>query len=141
MNLAGALFEGADLYRATLDGANLNGASFVDCFAAEASFKHADCANIQAVKTNFYRAHFNGADLSGALLWKCVLAAADLRGARLRDVTLTLDCNSFEELRVDRNASLELAYLFGRARTAHRNGWLDIVGERGLARLARVFAR
>ena len=141
MNLAGAIFDGADLYRAKFDGASLSGASFVNCFAAEASFQQAECANLQAIKTNFYRASFNGADLSDALLWSCVLASADLRGARLRRLTLTFDCNSFEELRLDRSASAELAYLFGRARTPHRQGWLDIVGERDLARLAQIFER
>lgn len=141
MNLAGTVFIGVDLYRATFDGANLSGAKFENCFAAEASFKQANCTNLQAIKTNFYRASFRGADLSDALVWNCVLAAADLRAARLRRVTLTLDCNSFEELRLDRNASAELAYLFGRVRTVHRKGWLDIVGERDLAGLERVFAR
>jgi uncharacterized protein YjbI with pentapeptide repeats len=77
--------------------------------------------------------------LSDALLWKCVLAGADLRGATLHGLTVTLDCNSYEELRLDRSATAELAYLFGRARTPHRQGWLDILGERDLARLAHVF--
>lgn len=114
-NLAGAVFDGADLYRATFDGANLNGTAFLSCFAAETSFKQANCAQLQAIKTNFYRAGFSGADLSDALLWSCVLAGADLRCARLRRLTVTLDCNSFEELRLDRSTSAELAYLFGRA--------------------------
>jgi uncharacterized protein YjbI with pentapeptide repeats len=139
MNLAGTVFDGADLYHATFDGANLNGASFVNCFAAEASFQHADCSNLQAIKTNFYRASFNGADLSEALMWNCVLAAADLRAARLRRVTLTLDCNSFEELQLDRGVSAELAYLFGRARSPHRQGWIDVLPERERTRLAQVF--
>ncbi len=139
VNLTGKVFDGADLYRATFDGANLNGALIVNCFAAEASFKHADCTNLQATETNFYRASFSGADLSNALLWNCVLAAADLRGARLRRVTLTLDCNSFEDLRLDHCASAEIAYLFGRLRSPHRQGWLDILPERDRARLVHVF--
>ena len=141
MDLAGLVFEGADLYRASFAGANLTGASFLDCFAAEADFGHADCAQIRAIRSNFYRSNFGGADLSEALLLNCVFAAADLRGADLRRVTLTLDCNSFEEIRLDRSASAELAYLFARARTPHRAGWLNIIGERDLARLARVFER
>ncbi len=141
MNLAGTVFEGADLYRASFDGANLTGVTFLNCFAAEASFKQANCAHLHATKTNFYRASFRNADLSDALLWSCVLAGADLRGAKLRRLTVTLDCNSFEELRLDRSSSAELAYLFGRARTPHRQGWLEIVGERDLSRLAQVFER
>ena len=137
--MTGRVFEGADFYRVSFDGANLSGAVFVNCFAAEASFKQAHCANLQAIKTNFYRSDFSGAELSDALLWNCVLAGADLRGATLRRVTITLDCNSYEELRLDRSASAELAYLFGRARTPHRKGWLDVLGEHDLARLARVF--
>lgn len=140
-DLAGTVFEGVDLYRASFDGAILTGATFLNCFAAEASFKQANCAHLRAIKTNFYRAGFNGTDLSDALLWSCVLAGANLRGATLRRLTLTLDCNSFEELHLDRSASAELAYLFGRARSPHRQGWLDILGERDLARLAHVFER
>ena len=139
--LAGAEFEAADLYRASFTGANLSGASFVNCFAAEADFQLADCSRLRAVQSNFYRSNFDGADLSDALLWNCVLAGADLRNASLRRVTLTLDCNSFEEIRLDRAASAELAYLFGRARTPHRSGWLKVIGERDLARLARIFQR
>ncbi len=141
MDLAGTLFEGADLYRASFDGANLTGAMFLNCFAAEASFKQANGDHLRAIKSNFYRAGFNGTDLSDALLWNCVLAGADLRSATLRRVTLTLDCNSFEELRLERMASAELAYLFARARTPHRQGWLKVIGERDLARLAHVFER
>lgn len=140
-DLARSIFEAADLYRASFDGANLTGTTFLNCFAAEASFKQANCAHLRAVKTNFYRAGFNGTDLSDALLWNCVLAGADLRGATLHRLTLTLDCNSFEELRLARSASAELAYLFGRARTPHRQGWLRVIGERDLARLAHVFER
>jgi uncharacterized protein YjbI with pentapeptide repeats len=140
-NLAEMTFHGTDLYQANFDGADLSGASFVNCFVAEASFQHADCTNLQATRTNFYRANFRGANLSEALLWNCVLAGADLRDATLRRVTLTLDCNSFEEIRMDRTASAELAYLFGRARTPHRAGWLRVIDDRDLARLARIFQR
>ncbi len=139
MNLSGMVFEGADLYHVSFAGANLTGALFLDCFAAEADFRHADCSQIRAIRSNFYRSNFGGADLSEALLWNCVFAGADLRGASLRRLTVTLDCNSFEELRLDRGASAELAYLFSQARTPHRQGWLDIIGEKDLARLARVF--
>jgi len=141
MDFAGMVFEGADLYRASFAGANLTGASFLDCFAAEADFTHVNGSQIRAIRSNFYRSNFGGADLSEALLWNCVLAGADLRGATVRRVTITLDCNSYEELRLDRSASAELAYLFGRARTPHRQGWLDVLGERDLARLKHVFAR
>lgn len=140
-DLAGAIFDGADLYRASFDSANLSGATFLNCFAAEASFKQSNAAHLRAIKTNFYQAFFDGANLSDALLWNCVLAGANLRRATLRRLTLTFDCNSFEELRVDRTASAELAYLFGRVRSPHRQKWLDILGERDLARLARVFER
>lgn len=114
-------------------------AVFAGCFAAEASFDRADCTKLQATGTNFYRTSFRAADLSDSLFWDCVLAAADLREATLKRITLTLDCNSFEELRLSRTASAKLAYLFGRARTPHRRGWLDIVGEHDLALLKRLF--
>jgi uncharacterized protein YjbI with pentapeptide repeats len=140
-DLAGTVFADADLYHASFDGTNLTGATFSNCFAAEASFKQSNCAGLRAIKTNFYRADLSGADLSNALLWNCVLAGADLRGATLRRLTVTLDCNSFEELRLERSASAELAYLFGRARTPHRKGWIGVVGERDMARLAHVFQR
>jgi len=138
--LAGAIFCEADLYRASFPGAVLEGASFINCFAAEANFAKAHCAGLQARQCNFYRANFSGATLTDALLWNCTLAGADLRGALLRNLTLTLNCDSFEETQLDVAASAELAYLFARARSPHRAGWLDVVGERDLARLERIFA-
>lgn len=140
-DLAGVVFREANLYQASFDAAVLQCASFLNCFAAEALFHRADCAGLRAIGTNFYRAGFRGANLHGALLWKCVLAGADLRGAELRGVTLTLDCNSFEEVHMDRVASLKLAYLITRARLPHQQRWLEILGAREVERLGRVFAR
>jgi len=140
-DLSGAVFRSADLFQARFDGAQLSGAVFAGCFAAEATFERAHCAKLQAAGTNFYRSCFRGADLSGSLLWDCVLAGADLRGATLTRVTLTLDCNSFEEIHLSRTASAKLAYLFGRARSPHRQGWLDLAGGRDLALLERFFKR
>lgn len=139
--LDGAVFENADLYRANFTGAHLEGAHFQNCFAAEAQFVQADCKRLMAVKSNFYRADFRGATLSDSLWWNCVLSGADLRGAELRRVTLTLDCNSFEETRLSRTTSAELAYLFSRSRSPHREGWLSLIGERDLTLLDRVFRR
>jgi len=139
--LSGAVFRDADLYRVSLADANLENATFVNCFAAEASFENARCAGLQAVRTSFYRAGFRGADLTDALLWKCVLAGGDFRGARMKRLTLTLDCNSFEGVQLDRATSAELAYLFGRPHSPHGKRWLDILGERDLIWLERVFAR
>lgn len=141
MDLRGVVFRRADLYRCCFACADLAGAVFDHCFAAEADFSTANCPELQAHETSFYRANFTGANLREALLWRCVLAGADLRGADLKQVTVTLDCNSFEEVLLDRAASVELAYLFGRARTRHRLAWLEVIGPRDLAWLARVFAR
>ena len=140
-DLSGAVFRDADLYRVSFAGANLENAAFLNCFAAEASFKKARCAGIQAVHTSFYRAGFRGADLTDALFWKCVLAGSDFRGAKVKRLTLTLDCNSFEGIQLDRATSAELAYLFGRAHSPHGKRWLDILGERDVVWLERVFAR
>jgi uncharacterized protein YjbI with pentapeptide repeats len=140
-DLSGAVFHRADLYRARFDGAQLAGASFQGCFAAETSFRGSRCAGLRAVQTNFYRACFQGADLDGALLWNCVLAGANLRGSRLKRLTVTLDCNSFEQVELDSAASAELAYLFGRARSPLARRWLEILGERNLSWLDRIFAR
>lgn len=139
--LAGAVFRDADLYRVSFAGANLEGASFTSCFAAEASFEKARCAGLQAMCTSFYRASFRAADLTDALLWKCVLADGDFRGASVKRLTLTLDCNSFENIQLDRATSAELAYLFGRARSPLTQRWLDILGDRNLVWLERMFAR
>jgi len=139
--LAGAVFRDANLYRASFSGADLEGAEFLNCFAAECCFEDAHCARLRASDSNFYRANLAGADLEDALFWRCVLAGADLRGARLRRVTITLDCNAFEELKVDRRTSTELAYLVGRMRSPHRKAWLDVIGQRGLLLLERVFQR
>jgi len=137
--LAGAVFRNADLYRASFAGANLEGAEFSDCFVAEGSLKDARCAGLRASNSNFYRAILAGADLEGAVFMHCVLAGADLRGARLRRLTITLDCNAFEELQVDRRTSTELAYLVGRMRSPYRQAWLEVIGQRGLTLLERVF--
>lgn len=140
-DLTGAMFRDADLCRASFAGANLLDALFLDCFAAEASFENANCAGLQASKSNFYRAGFRGASLREAFFLRCVLAGADLRGAELKHLTVTLDCNSFEDVCLDRAAGAELAYLFGRARSPQRERWLEICGERDLARLDGVFQR
>ena len=139
--LAGVIFRDANLYHISVAGADLGGAEFQNCFAAESSFEDAQCAGLRARDSNFYRANLAGADLEDALFWRCVLAGADLRGARLRRVTITLDCNAFEELKVDRRTSTELAYLVGRMRSPHRQAWLDVIGQRGLLLLERVFQR
>lgn len=140
-DLRRAVFQDADLYQARCDGALLEGASFSGCFVAEATFEKARCAALHATGCNFYRCDFRGADLSEALFWDCVLAGADLRGATLKRITLTLDCNSFEEIRLSRTASAKLAYLFGRAQSPHRQNWMDVIGDRDLPLLERVFAR
>jgi uncharacterized protein YjbI with pentapeptide repeats len=137
--LAGALFREADVSRACFTAANLEGAVLLNCFAAEASFENANCARLQATQTNFYRANFRGALLREALLWRCVLAGADLRGADLQHLSVTLDCNSFEEVQLDCAASAELAYLFSRIRAPQRERWLAALSENDRARLARVF--
>lgn len=140
-DLRGALFRDADLYRADFAGAALEGAIFESCFAAEADFRGARCAGMRAARTSYYRARFQSADLTGAVLEHCVLAQADLRGAALEKLTVTLDCHTFEEVLLDRSASAKLAYLFGRAASPHRQGWINVIGERDGARLSRVFAR
>ncbi len=141
LDLSGVVFRRADLYRSCFASSDLAGAVFDSCFAAEADFSRANCPQLQARATSFYRANFTGANLRESLLWKCVLAGADLRGAEVKQITITLDCNSFEEVILDRAASIELAYLFGRARTPHRFAWLEVIGSRDLAWLGRVFAR
>lgn len=141
VDLSGVIFRRADLYRSNFAQCNLADAVFEHCFAAEADFTRANCARVQALGSNFYRARFAGANLCEALLWRCVLAGADLRGADLQQITVTLDCNTFEEICLDRAASVSLAYLFGRARTRHREHWLAVVGSRDLAWLGRRFAR
>lgn len=140
-DLQGTVFERADLYRARFDGANLAEATFAGCFAAEATLERTNCRALLAAGSNFYRASFRSADLTDALLWDCVLAGADLRGATLKHITLTLDCNSFEEVRLSRTASAKLAYLFGRARSPHQPRWLDVIGEHDLVWLDRLFTR
>jgi uncharacterized protein YjbI with pentapeptide repeats len=139
-DLTGVVFLREDLYQARFDGACLERAVFAGCFVAEACFEKTRCAEMQAVQSNFYRSCFRAADLTGALLWSCVLAGCDLRGATLKRITLTLDCNSFEEIRLSRTASAKLAYLFGRAHSPHRREWLNVVGD-DLALLDRLFKR
>ena len=139
--LAGAIFRDANLYRVSFSGAEMEGSEFQNCFAAECSLEDAECAGLRASHTNFYRANLTGADFENALFLRCVLAGANLSGARLRGVTITLDCNALEELKVDRRTSTELAYLFGRMRSPHRQAWLNVVGQRGLLLLERVFQR
>ena len=140
-DLANAIFLNADLYRTRFEGADLAGATLENCFAAEASFVRARCLRLRALRSNFYRCTFRGADLTEALVLDSVLAGADLRSAKLRRLTVTLDCNSFEEVQLDRAASAELAYLFGRVRSPYAARWLDVLGEHERARLERLFAR
>lgn len=139
-DLRGAIFHQADLYRAQFAGSVLENAVFVDCFAAEANFAKASCVSWRARHCNFYRASFAGSNLSGALLWQCNLAAANLQGATLHDLTVTLNCGSFEDVELDAAAGAELAYLFSRANSPHRAHWLEHVADRNLARLEKVFS-
>jgi uncharacterized protein YjbI with pentapeptide repeats len=141
LDLSGALFENADLYRSKFVGSNLAGARFCNCFAAEADFTRTGCRGMRAEKTNFYRAAFRGADLEQAVFQECVLAGADLRAANLRRLTLTLDCDAFEEVQLGRFAGAALAYLFGRAHSPQRQRWLEVAGEEDLSRVQRVFER
>jgi uncharacterized protein YjbI with pentapeptide repeats len=140
-DLCGTIFKRADLSRACFRGACLADAVFLDCFAAEACFDVADCSGLEAKRTNFYRASFRRADLDSALFRECVLAGADFRDAALRKLTLTLDCNSFEEVLLDRASSVRLAYLFGRLRSPHRTGWTKLLGPRERAWLERLSGR
>lgn len=140
-DLTGAKFRAADLYQACFEGARLEGAAFAGCFVAEARFENASCKSLQAAGSNFYRCNFQSADLTGALFWDCVLAGADFRRATLQRITLTLDCNTFEEIRLCRAESAKLAYLFGRARSVHRDGWMELIGKRDAAWLERLFKR
>ncbi|HWQ03178.1 MAG TPA: pentapeptide repeat-containing protein [Candidatus Nitrosotenuis sp.] len=140
-DLTGKVFCEADLSSASFERANLEGARFLRCYAAEANFRHANCRGLHAEESNFYRADFRHAELADAVLLKCVLAAADFTGAHLRRLSVTLDCNTFEDVRLGREAGLELAYLFGRARSPQQNEWRRIIGERDCARLARMFLR
>lgn len=140
-DLRGALFHDADLCQACFAEAKLEDAFFLNCLAAEANFEKADAPQMTAADTNFFRATFRGAALREAHLYRCILAGADLRGADLKRITLTLDCNSFEEAHLDRAAGAELAYLFGLARTPQRGKWRELLGARDLVWLQRLFAR
>lgn len=140
-DLSGVLFREADLYQASFVESNLAGATFLNSFAPEASFQRANCQRLRGVGTNFYRSDFRCADLQQALLWECVLVGCDLRGAALNRLTLTLDCNTFEETRIDAGAGARLGYLFARAHSPQQQRWLELLGERERARLSRVFAR
>lgn len=140
-DLTGALFRDADLCRASFVGAKLEDGFFLDCLAAEANFEKAHCFRLLASGSNFYRASFRGTNLCEAHLYRCVLAGADMRGADLKSITLTLDCNTFEEAQLDRATGAELAYLFGLARSPQRARWLELLGERNLTWLERVFSR
>jgi uncharacterized protein YjbI with pentapeptide repeats len=127
-DLTGAEFRNADLARCDFSCAALTNATMENCFAAEARLAGADCTGLLAVKSNFYRADFHSACLDEALLWKCVLAGADLRHASLLGLTITLDCNSFEGVRLSRGECAELAFLFARAHSPLRQAWLEIAG-------------
>lgn len=140
-DLTDTIFHDADLYQARFAGTRLEGVAFAGCFVAEATFEGAQCRGLHAAGSNFYRSNFQSADLTSALFWNCVLAGADFRGATLHRITLTLECNSFEEIRLSRTDSAKLAYLFGRTRSPHREGWLDVVGKRDAALLERLFKR
>ncbi len=140
-DLTGIIFRDADLRGARFDETLLRGAVFENCHAAEASFARSDCQQMRARAGSFYRASFQGTDLRDAVFERCVLAGADLRGAHLTGITVTLDCNSFEGVRIGRAASAELAFLFSRMQSPLRERWLELLGERDRAWLEGVFSR
>jgi len=138
-DLSGCLFHNADLYRVSFRGAVLRGAEFRNCFAAEAIFDEAQGMGLRALDTNFFRTSFRRARLRDALFWRCVLASADFRGAALRGVTLTLDCNSFEGARLSRAAAAALGFLLSRADSPQRDAWCGVLSPRELQRLETSF--
>ncbi len=140
-DLAGVVFRGADLYRADFRHARLQGASFVDCFAAEAWFTRAEMADVRALRSSFYGADFTEAILRDSVFQQCVLAGADLRGAVLDRLTATLDCNSFEKVKLDRAQGAKLAFLISRPESPQREKLLAAVAARDRAWLESVFAR
>lgn len=138
-DLAGCAFHNADLYRVSFRGTVLRGAEFCNCFAAEAVFDEAQGMGLRALDTNFFRASFRRARLHDALFCRCVLASADLRGASLRGVTLTLDCNSFEGARLSRAAGAALGFLLSRADSPQRDAWRGVLTARELRRMEKAF--
>jgi uncharacterized protein YjbI with pentapeptide repeats len=96
---------------------------------------------MEATDCNFFRANFQDADLRDVLLRRCVLAGADLRGAKLRGLTVTLDCHSFENVRLNREAAVQLAFLFSLAESSLRVSARALIDETTRERLARIFER
>ncbi len=139
-DLSGVIFSQADLYEASFRGARLEGAQFVNCTAERANFEQARCRAMQAQNTNFYGAKFAQANLTDTVLRYCVLAGADLQGAILDRITITLDCNSFERVVLDRETATRLAFLIAQAASPLRQRMRAALGERECERLESFFA-
>ncbi len=140
-NLAGARFENANLFQADFRKSCLAGATFKKCFAAEARFENAKGQDLFAESCNFFGSRFCQADLRDATFRKCVLAGTDFSGAILDRLTLTLDCNSFENAKLDQTQGAMLAFLICRADIPQRRKLLDAFNGRERAWLEKMFAR
>ena len=94
-DLAGAKLQGADLTEAKLQGANLAGAQLQGAVLWEAKLQGANLAGAQLKTANLEGAlegvKLSGAQLQGAILLKAQLQYTDLSGAKLDDVILPSD--------------------------------------------------
>ena len=94
-DLEGAKLQGADLTEAQLQGANLAGAQLQGAVLWEAKLQGANLAGAQLKTANLEGAlegvELSGAQLQGAILLKAQLQYTDLSGAKLDDVILPSD--------------------------------------------------
>ena len=87
-NLNGASLNGANLYKANLDGASLNGANLDGASLNGASLNGANLYKANLDGANLNRASLNRANLDGASLYKANLDGANLYGASLYKANL-----------------------------------------------------
>jgi hypothetical protein len=88
------------LQRADFSKMDLANADFRNARLQEADFTESDLSRADFTDANLWGACFRKAKLYKAILKRANLAKCDFEGADLRDITITLNCDTFEDLKL-----------------------------------------
>ena len=92
MKLRGKSFAGRDLSNADFRGAELIECDFTGCNLSCAKFTGANCWGANFTRARLYKANF-----AQAILTRANFNAADVRG-----ITLTMSCDTFEDIQISK---------------------------------------
>lgn len=92
---ANRILAGMDFSKRNLANGDFRGAKLMEC-----NFDYADCTGTNFTDANCYGATFRGTKLYKANFTRTNLATAIMDGADMRGVTVTLQCDTFDNLQI-----------------------------------------